>query len=58
MTAVDMSPRGKKGTYRLAPLDLEHPEAPYTHLRALPDCVAILSPDFPANAAHGPSRMD
>ncbi|MBU9658333.1 error-prone DNA polymerase [Burkholderia cenocepacia] len=41
--------RGKKGTYRLAPLDLEHPEAPYTHLRGLPDCIAILSPDFPAN---------
>ncbi|MGY4837936.1 error-prone DNA polymerase [Burkholderia pyrrocinia] len=41
--------RGKKGTYRLAPLDLEHPEAPVTHLRALPDCIAILSPDFPAN---------
>ncbi|OXI28309.1 error-prone DNA polymerase [Burkholderia sp. AU16741] len=41
--------RGKKGTYRLAPLDLEHPEAPYTHLRGLPDSIAILSPDFPAN---------
>ncbi|MCA3824079.1 MAG: PHP domain-containing protein, partial [Burkholderia sp.] len=41
--------RGKKGKYRLAPLDLEHPEAPYTHLRGLPDCIAILSPDFPAN---------
>ncbi|HDR9135203.1 TPA: PHP domain-containing protein, partial [Burkholderia vietnamiensis] len=41
--------RGKKGTYRLAPLDLEHPEAPFTHLRGLPDCIAILSPDFPAN---------
>ncbi|KGX17134.1 PHP domain protein [Burkholderia pseudomallei] len=26
--------RGKKGTYRLAPLDLEHPEAPFTHLRS------------------------
>jgi len=41
--------RSKKGTYRLAPLDLEHPEAPYTHLRSLPDTIAILSPDFPAN---------
>ncbi|OXJ06685.1 error-prone DNA polymerase [Burkholderia sp. HI2500] len=41
--------RGKKGTYRLAPLDVEHPEAPFTHLRTLPDCIAILSPDFPAN---------
>ncbi|MBJ9920587.1 error-prone DNA polymerase [Burkholderia cenocepacia] len=41
--------RSKKGTYRLAPLDLEHPEAPFTHLRTLPDCITILSPDFPAN---------
>lgn len=41
--------RGKKGSYRLAPLDVDHPEAPYRHLRDLPDCVAILSPAFPAN---------
>ncbi|MXN76420.1 DNA polymerase III subunit alpha [Burkholderia sp. 4701] len=41
--------RGKKGAYRLAPLDLQHPDPPYTHLRGLPDCFAILSPDFPAN---------
>jgi len=40
--------RGKKGTYRLAPRDLEHPEPPYSHLRGLPGCVAILSPAFPA----------
>ena len=40
--------RGRKGTYRLAPLDLERPEVPFTHLRGLPDCIAILSPDFPA----------
>ncbi|OJB18813.1 error-prone DNA polymerase [Burkholderia ubonensis] len=41
--------RGKKGAYRLAPLDLEHPAPPYTHLRGLADCLAILSPDFLAN---------
>ncbi|WP_310673257.1 hypothetical protein, partial [Burkholderia multivorans] len=41
--------RGKKGSYRLAPRDLEQPDAPFTHLRGLPDCIAILSPDFPAN---------
>ncbi|WP_186118660.1 error-prone DNA polymerase, partial [Burkholderia gladioli] len=40
--------RGVKGTYRLAPLDIEHPEAPLAHLRGLPDCMAILTPDFPA----------
>ncbi|WP_186126794.1 error-prone DNA polymerase [Burkholderia gladioli] len=41
--------RSVKGTYRLAPMDLEHPEAPLEHLRGLPDCVVILTPDFPAN---------
>ncbi|WP_186151988.1 error-prone DNA polymerase [Burkholderia gladioli] len=41
--------RGAKGTYRLAPLDLEYPEAPLAHLRGLPDCMTILTPDFPAN---------
>ncbi|KVK86633.1 error-prone DNA polymerase [Burkholderia sp. MSMB1498] len=41
--------RSKKGTYRLAPLDLEHPEVPFTHLRGLPDCITILVPEFPAN---------
>ena len=41
--------RGKKGSYRLAPLDLERPDPPYTHLRGLADCLAILSPEFPAN---------
>ncbi|MCW5189858.1 hypothetical protein B7L30_022225 [Burkholderia cenocepacia] len=41
--------RGKKGSYRLAPLEVDHAEVPYTHLHNLPDCSAILSPDFPAN---------
>ncbi|NIE81841.1 MULTISPECIES: error-prone DNA polymerase [unclassified Burkholderia] len=41
--------RAAKGTYRLAPMDLEHPEAPLEHLRGLPDCMIILTPDFPAN---------
>ncbi|MCP2091636.1 UNVERIFIED_ORG: hypothetical protein J2Y81_007742 [Paraburkholderia sediminicola] len=38
-----------KGSYRIAPLDLAHPEKPSAHLRELPDCVGILSPDYPAN---------
>ncbi|MDN7726553.1 error-prone DNA polymerase [Burkholderia gladioli] len=41
--------RAAKGTYHLAPMDLEHPEAPLEHLRGLPDCMIILTPDFPAN---------
>ncbi|CAE6841192.1 Error-prone DNA polymerase [Paraburkholderia aspalathi] len=41
--------RAHKGSYRIAPLDLAHPEKPFGHLRGLPDCVAILSPDYPAD---------
>ncbi|MDZ4041777.1 PHP domain-containing protein, partial [Burkholderia gladioli pv. alliicola] len=41
--------RAAKGTYRLAPMDLERPEAPLEHLRGLPDCMIILTPNFPAN---------
>ncbi|CAB3743944.1 Error-prone DNA polymerase [Paraburkholderia sediminicola] len=41
--------RAPKGSYRLAPLDLAHPEKPFGHLRGLSDCVAILSPDYPAD---------
>ncbi|KWK67567.1 error-prone DNA polymerase [Burkholderia stagnalis] len=50
--------RSKKGTYRLAPLDLEHPEAPYTHLRGLPDTIAVLSPAFPANEQRLDSQVE
>ncbi|HDR9510344.1 TPA: hypothetical protein QDC03_005508 [Burkholderia cepacia] len=39
--------RSKKGAYRPAPLDLERLEAPFTYLLGPPNCVAILSPDFP-----------
>jgi error-prone DNA polymerase len=41
--------RAHKGSYRIAPLDLAHPEKPFGHLRGLPDCIAILSPDYPAD---------
>ncbi|NPT58674.1 error-prone DNA polymerase [Paraburkholderia elongata] len=41
--------RAHKGSYRVAPLDLAHPEKPFGHLRGLPGCVAILSPDYPAD---------
>ncbi|WP_175816966.1 error-prone DNA polymerase [Burkholderia diffusa] len=50
--------RSKKGTYRLAPLDLEHPEAPYTHLHGLPDTIAVLSPAFPANEQRLDSQVE
>ncbi len=50
--------RSKKGSYRLAPLDLEHPEPPFTHLRGLPDCMAILTPDFPADESRLAAQIE
>ncbi|HKR42547.1 MAG TPA: PHP domain-containing protein, partial [Paraburkholderia sp.] len=41
--------RADKGSYRLATRDLAHPEPVNAHLKGLPDCVAILCPDYPAN---------
>jgi len=40
--------RAPKGEYRLRPQDLSRPEKEYRHLRGMPDCLAILVPDFPA----------
>nr|WP_233235779.1 error-prone DNA polymerase [Bordetella sp. LUAb4] len=40
----------KKGSYMLAPADLEAPPAPYAHLRHMPDCLAILVPDHGVSA--------
>ena len=41
--------RAPKGEYRLTPHDLSRPERDHAHLRGMPDCLAILVPDFPAN---------
>jgi error-prone DNA polymerase len=41
--------RADKGSYRLAARDLDRPDPAQAHLRALPDCIAILSPDYPAD---------
>ncbi|WP_200823005.1 error-prone DNA polymerase [Caballeronia catudaia] len=40
--------RAVKGTYLLTPHDISKPEKDYAHLRGMPDCLAILVPDFPA----------
>ena len=40
--------RSPKGEYRLTPHDLSRPEPGFAHLRGMPDCLAILVPDFPA----------
>ncbi len=40
--------RAPKGKYRLTPHDLSRPDRDNAHLRGMPDCLAILVPDFPA----------
>ncbi|MFX1739744.1 error-prone DNA polymerase [Paraburkholderia sp. A1RI_3L] len=40
--------RAPKGEYRLTPQDLSRPDREHAHLRGMPDCLAILVPDFPA----------
>lgn len=50
--------RAGKGHYRLSPLDLSRPEAPHAHLRGLPDCFAILCPDFPADEARLAAQVE
>jgi error-prone DNA polymerase len=42
--------RAPKGEYQLAPDDLVHPPAGHAHLRHLPECLAILSPAYGADA--------
>ncbi|HUO61599.1 MAG TPA: PHP domain-containing protein, partial [Candidatus Acidoferrales bacterium] len=43
--------RAEKGSYRLSARDLDDPDPAYVHLKGLPDCIAILSPDYPADEA-------
>jgi error-prone DNA polymerase len=38
--------RSSKGTYRLTPADLAEPEETHRHLQGMPDCLAILAPDY------------
>jgi error-prone DNA polymerase len=40
--------RAAKGSYLLTPQDIARPETAYAHLRGMPNCLAILIPDFPA----------
>lgn len=40
--------RTSKGSYLLTPDDLARPKGEYSHLRGLPECLLILSPEFPA----------
>ncbi|MEA3122464.1 MAG: error-prone polymerase [Paraburkholderia sp.] len=43
--------RAPKGEYRLTQQDITRPQKPYGHLRGMPDCLAILVPEFPAKEA-------
>ncbi|MFS8981167.1 error-prone DNA polymerase [Cupriavidus necator] len=38
--------RAAKGSYVLTPRDLAAPEAPYQHLKGLPDCLVVFTPDY------------
>jgi error-prone DNA polymerase len=40
--------RAPKGQYRLTPQDLSRPDRENSQLRGMPNCLAILVPDFPA----------
>ena len=40
--------RAPKGQYRLTPQDLSRPNRENNYLRGMPNCLAILVPDFPA----------
>jgi error-prone DNA polymerase len=40
--------RTSKGEYLLTPGDIAKPEREYLHLKNMPDCLAILIPEFPA----------
>jgi error-prone DNA polymerase len=39
--------RADKGSYLLTPQDIARPAKEYAHLRGMPDCLAILVPDYP-----------
>ncbi len=38
--------RAAKGSYVLTPRDLAAPESPYQHLKGLPDCLIVFTPDY------------
>ncbi|WP_062644048.1 error-prone DNA polymerase, partial [Caballeronia arationis] len=50
--------RAAKGSYLLTPQDIARPEKAYAHLRGMPNCLAILIPDFPANEDALAAQLD
>ncbi|NNG22486.1 error-prone DNA polymerase [Telluria aromaticivorans] len=49
--------RSEKGTYFLTPGDLADPAPAYKHLKHLPDCLAILLPQYPGHEAEDVDRL-
>ncbi len=47
-----------KGSYLLTARDLDDPDPAYVHLKGLPDCIAILSPDYPADEARLDAQLE
>jgi len=43
--------RAEKGSYRIGIADFSAPQAMHAHLRGLPDCLLVLAPHYPADAA-------
>ncbi|WP_250501285.1 error-prone DNA polymerase [Caballeronia sp. GAWG1-5s-s] len=50
--------RAAKGSYLLTPDDLARPDPEYAHLKGMPDCLAILVPDFPAKEEALAAQLD
>jgi error-prone DNA polymerase len=38
--------RAEKGSYLLTTSDFTHPQASYAHIKGMPDCLAILTPEY------------
>ncbi|MBV2181822.1 MAG: error-prone DNA polymerase [Castellaniella sp.] len=49
--------RSPKGGYHLSARDLDAPDPSFAHLRCLPGCWVILSPDYPADEARLAGRI-
>jgi error-prone DNA polymerase len=49
--------RSEKGSYLLRPADLEAPPEHLQHLQGMPDCLAILLPDYPGHEPAGVDRL-
>ncbi|GAB3460379.1 hypothetical protein GCM10027321_19680 [Massilia terrae] len=49
--------RSAKGSYRLTPDDIAAPAPGFAHLRGMPDCLALLVPDYPGHEAQAVDRL-